>query len=543
MSRLLAIAAAALLASAGCTDASVYSLRGAGANLPDRATFEGLVCVPPTVGRHFPTRVVFAVQGGQVLDPSARAAVAAALGATVERTSSPFVRYGLVAFGDYAFSLLPGGLAERSAFTAALPQYGYFSQPGPPSLTRALALSESLLSGALINDCPGARARGRYTVVLVMFGAQAIPATYCQGLAGDAACRQSAASPPPNAGAVCTRCVVEEQVRAIRNLSERYGAAEVTVQPIYAPLGAVDPAARDQAALVAYHGGTQAVVTDVSGLEGVLGGLGLLGLSEELELRTVLAFNRHARVRAGEVLADSDGDGLPDDDEATLGTDARLADTDLDNLLDGVELVAGLDPRLPDVVKGCDLGFDDDRDGLNSCEERLVGTSDCMGDTDGDGAPDLVELFAGTDPLTGEGTLDVDRDGFPNLEELRRHSDPTSDDLEFVGSRSYTYDWEEVEPPLAGAVTAADAGALPDPCPGQRRYRVEVGNVGLVSTQATDAHETGGNDVYLYAVFALRSGGSLARWQLHPLTFLAPSTRVPPDPVLPIDESACESRP
>lgn len=43
--------------------------------------------------------------------------------------------------------------------------------------------------------------------------------------------------------------------------------------------------------------------------------------------------------------ADSDGDGLPDDDEVTRRTDPFNADSDGDGLPDGVEVVAGTDPR------------------------------------------------------------------------------------------------------------------------------------------------------------------------------------------------------
>jgi hypothetical protein len=168
-----------------------------------------------------------------------------------------------------------------------------------------------------------------------------------------------------------------------------------------------------------------------------------------------------------------------------------------------------------------------------------MGTNDCMGDTDGDGMPDIVELFAGTDPLTPEGTRDTDADGFANLDEVRRHTDPNSNDLAFIGSHSYSYSWEELQPPAAG--DSSDAGF--DPCPGRVRYRVHVGDVGLVATLATPAHEAGANDIYIYAVFSLPSGGSIARWQTQTIVYQPPATRIPPDPVLNIDESTCENRP
>ena len=531
MPRALAIPCAVLVAVLGCTNASVYSVAGKGANLPDRATFEGVMCVPTPAGKHFPTRILYTIQGGPAIDQTTRQAVMDAVTQGVARYSSPFVRYGLVAYDDFAFSLVPHGFSGVDDLKAALPKYGSFSEPGPLSLARALELAESLVSGILIDDCPGARARGRYTVVMLFMGPDATPDSHCDNLPDADPCYQ--------VGARCGACLIDEQTKNLRGLMQKYGVADVSVQPVYVVMsGSPVQAARDAAAQIANLGGTVPLTTDVPSLKATLGGLNLAGLLEPMTLRTVLAFNRNAKARSGKVLPDSDGDGLVDEDEDRLGTDRTNPDSDGDGLMDGVEVLAGLNPLVIDVIKGCDLGKDEDRDGLNSCEERLVGTSDCMGDTDGDGMPDLVELFEGTDSLKSEGTLDTDRDGFCNLDEIRRHTDPTSNDLEFIGSHSYTYSWEEQEPPPPGSPAAEN-----DPCPGRVRYLVHMGNVGLVPTLATPVHEEGANDIYLYAVFALQSGGSIARWQAQTIVFKPPVTRVPPDPVLNVDESVCENRP
>ena len=65
---------------------------------------------------------------------------------------------------------------------------------------------------------------------------------------------------------------------------------------------------------------------------------------------------------------DTDGDGLPDSEEPTYGTDPSDPDTDDDGLSDGDEVAAGTDPT--------------------------------AWDTDGDGVPDGDEVFLGTDPTT-----------------------------------------------------------------------------------------------------------------------------------------------
>lgn len=53
------------------------------------------------------------------------------------------------------------------------------------------------------------------------------------------------------------------------------------------------------------------------------------------------------------VQLDTDGDGLTDLVESTLGTDPTLADTDGDGVSDGAEVAAGTDPTVPPVVGPC----------------------------------------------------------------------------------------------------------------------------------------------------------------------------------------------
>lgn len=62
--------------------------------------------------------------------------------------------------------------------------------------------------------------------------------------------------------------------------------------------------------------------------------------------------------------ADSDGDGIYDSQETTLGTDPQVADTDGDGMIDGVEVALGLDP----------LAVDSDGDGVSDPSEYLAGS-------------------------------------------------------------------------------------------------------------------------------------------------------------------------
>ncbi len=85
-------------------------------------------------------------------------------------------------------------------------------------------------------------------------------------------------------------------------------------------------------------------------------------------------------------LVDSDGDGLTDKKEETMGTDKDKADTDGDTLSDTDEYKSGTDP----------LNRDTDGDGLNDDTEIKKGTDPLKEDTDGDGQNDGSD----SDPLT-----------------------------------------------------------------------------------------------------------------------------------------------
>ena len=88
-------------------------------------------------------------------------------------------------------------------------------------------------------------------------------------------------------------------------------------------------------------------------------------------------------------IADTDGDGLEDGVESTIGTSAHYVDTDLDGLDDEWEHVNGLDPLSASGDQGAD--GDLDGDGLSNLIEQALGTSPSNVDTDGDGLSDRTE--------------------------------------------------------------------------------------------------------------------------------------------------------
>lgn len=110
-------------------------------------------------------------------------------------------------------------------------------------------------------------------------------------------------------------------------------------------------------------------------------------------------------------MIDSDGDGLTNSCECTLGTDPGNSDTDGDTLPDGYE----------DRNKNCRLDTtetngklaDTDGDGLNDGYEERNGLNPLSLDTDGDEIPDGVEDASCLDPKK----VDTDGDGLSDTEE------------------------------------------------------------------------------------------------------------------------------
>jgi hypothetical protein len=103
---------------------------------------------------------------------------------------------------------------------------------------------------------------------------------------------------------------------------------------------------------------------------------------------------------------DSDGDGIVDNVEATLGLAPENQDSNANGIPDGSEdydgdglrnaweLRYGFDPRLVDTnSNGTNDNLEDtDKDTLNSLAEQSAGSDPTKADTDGDGWPDQVEV-------------------------------------------------------------------------------------------------------------------------------------------------------
>jgi hypothetical protein len=149
-------------------------------------------------------------------------------------------------------------------------------------------------------------------------------------------------------------------------------------------------------------------------------------------------FTHTVNVGASNFQNDTDGDGLLDSTEATLGTLANDADTDDDGASDGAEVGANPaspvdtdgdgvinalessvtdsdgdgvsdqadpangNPCVPSTSHAACLAYDSDGDGLTNAQEDALGTDRTNADTDGDGTSDGTEIG------------DADGDGIPD---------------------------------------------------------------------------------------------------------------------------------
>ena len=98
----------------------------------------------------------------------------------------------------------------------------------------------------------------------------------------------------------------------------------------------------------------------------------------------------------GDTSGDSDGDGLSDFQEALLGTDPDEWDSDGDQREDGHEFWSGSNPNDPNSIPPQEV--DSDNDGLPDVQEALLGTDPDEWDSDGDGFDDGHEFWSGSDP-------------------------------------------------------------------------------------------------------------------------------------------------
>ena len=183
----------------------------------------------------------------------------------------------------------------------------------------------------------------------------------------------------------------------------------------------------------------------INALESSIVDTDLDGVSDQLDVANTDACVPNANSIVC-LMTDSDGDGLTNSQEDTLGTSRGNADTDGDGTNDGAEVGGNVnapvdsdgdgtpnvlessvadvdgdgvpnqsDPAnanvcVPNANSAACLALDSDGDGLTNAQEDALGTSRSNADTDGDGTSDGAEVGGNVNA-----PADSDGDGTPNV--------------------------------------------------------------------------------------------------------------------------------
>lgn len=156
------------------------------------------------------------------------------------------------------------------------------------------------------------------------------------------------------------------------------------------------------------------------------------GQQSSFDVRGFMALNLTAKMVAGHLKADSDMDGITDDQEVALGLDPlkirspqskgfhdKLCALFPTQCADGC--TAEADPKNPLEFKTCEKNL------LRSVSGSLQYNSDF----DGDGIPNEIELIKDLNIFSNDSALDDDADGLSNLVEVSRGLDPKKNNSQF----------------------------------------------------------------------------------------------------------------
>jgi hypothetical protein len=234
-------------------------------------------------------------------------------------------------------------------------------------------------------------------------------------------------------------------------------------------------------------------------------------LTTEYEVKYLVAYNFNTIPGTELIYADSDADGITNDDEEDIyGTDPLDYDSDDDGLGDYVEISMSTPSYSFDPLDDSDTTCssytyvdgewpDTDSDGLNDCEETLLGSSRYTIDTDNDGMPDVVEFLAGTNLLDDDTGDDSDFDGREDWQEVMEHTNVNANDpnlADYYAYEYYIYDEGLVE---------IDQGT--DEVSYQREYSYTVSNIDIVDTliagryaEVTDSGMSAGDNLIRFYI-------------------------------------------
>jgi hypothetical protein len=494
---LVLIAALALIC---CTSAQLEQAPPSNQPLNNKLSLTGTFCTELPNPADFPVRILFVVDisGSMAIsDPPIKGCglptCLSRRGLAVEQTLNQYppgngIAYGLISFASDAAILtrakngLSGFTADKNQVLAALPSLSAIN--GQTSYDSALSLAYQMLQADMNSLGTSVRSRARYEIVFMSDGAP------------DPDNTGPGESLPPD---------VRTDVLNIAGLQTTQGLALVSLNTVYihasgTPANEVFQASTLLSGMANLANGQYRQVDSNESIN--LFYIEFTSLVRVYGLKSFIVTNRTERPVAapmgGSVPAvDSDGDGLTDAEEALIGTSPILSDTDGDGFSDFLEYQlrnSGLDPLYPDDAN-CTQSTDredQDGDGLLNCEERFVGTSLQLIDSDADGYSDDLEYLNGTNPVISDARGDYDFDSAPNGFELQNHTDPQRNDTADFSQIAYQYTLQEQD---------ADASKLGETC-----YTFRIDNITLApALSGVPGTKPGGTNTVLLHVISTPS--------------------------------------
>lgn len=483
----------------GCTNADLTPAPATVPSLDDKISVSGQFCTGVPDPSQFPVRILFVVDisGSMAVSdpPIANCGLPVCLsrrGQAVVDTLNKYppgngVSYGLISFASNA-SILTTGPDGLSGFTqdgnqilTAVPSFSAIQ--GQTSYDSALSLAYQMLQADMNELDTTARSRARYEVVFMSDGAP------------DPDNTGPGESLPPD---------VRTDVLNIAGLQTSQQLAIVSLNTVYingpgTPASEIFQASTLLSGMANLANGTYRQVDSNQSIN--LFYIDFTSLVRTFTLKTFVVSNTTERPKAapgGTIPSvDTDGDGLDDATEAIIGTSPLLVDTDGDGFSDLLEYNlrnSGFNPLYPDDADCTQVTDreDTDGDGLLNCEERYIGTSLQLQDSDADGYSDDLEYRNGTNPVIADNMGDLDFDSAANGFELTNHTDPLRNDAMDFSQIGYRYDVQG----LAATSLPVDAGA------GRECYHFTVGNITLAPSLSTvpGAKPGGTNTILLHVV-------------------------------------------
>jgi len=404
------VAALLVLLAASCSDVKL------GHYEPNITTeIQGVFCTENPQELVFPVKILFIIDtSGSMAFTDPEAQRAQAVGEVVNQfNTNPGVSFALIRFSGSSILLTDEFTKDPAELDDALIQLR--EADGVTNYRGAIGQATNLLSGDILGSDLGERVRSRYVVIFLSDG---LPY-------------------PPDTNRY--EDIYEDIQRLMQLQDLDVGEIRLHTAFVNSPDTPFDVA--DEARQLLQNMATlgQGTFTNFANGEEInFLRIDYTSIQRVYTLLNVIVTNLNIRAGVDSLLLDSDRDGIPDEEEAENGTSPILWDTDGDGCSDLLESRLRFDPLTADC--GCTPPItDEDRDGLNSCEELWLGTARDIYDSDKDGIPDGLEFNNGLNPLGDDRLDDLDFDGIRNGDEVQRHTNPEADDPTVQTRWAYSY--------------------------------------------------------------------------------------------------------